>query len=682
MNCVNELKISQKRIMSSKVLITSALPYANGPLHFGHIAGAYLPADCYARYQRLQGSDVLFLCGSDEHGVAVTMSAELAGRTPQEQVDIFHKLNKDLFNALGISFDHYSRTTWEGHAKTTCEFFKDLLENGYIEEKVTEQLYSERDDRFLADRYVIGTCPKCGFDEARGDECTSCGASYEATDLKNPRSKTTGAPLVGKDTKHWFLRFDKFKEELKSWLNKKEWKSNVVNFVSHYIDDLRPRAITRDSNWGIPVPLDNAEGKVFYVWFDAPIGYISAAREWAEKQGNPDLWKEYWLGEDTRLINFIGKDNIPFHAIFFPAMCMGQNQPYAIVDDLPANEFLNLEGKQFSKSAGWTIDLETFFNRFSSYQIRYYLASIAPENNDSEFSWKGFQGACNSDLVGKFGNLANRTLTFLQKVGGKVPAQHDLHPTDEQFLLAIRGKIDEISLCYASYNVRKATQLIMELSHIGNAYFDSKEPWRLKKDEKCKEQLETTLNLCLSCLKLLALAISPLTPNAAQKLWELLGLPGTLNDHKWETVVEMQMTPDTPLKTPEILFPKVEDETINAELEKLKSQVESDQIDFSDFTKVKLVVAKITHAEPVPKSSRLLKLAVDIGTETRTVVSGIAEKYTPDDLLDKNVILVSNLKPAKLMGILSEGMILATGKGKTLVVPFLPAEIPPGTPLS
>jgi methionyl-tRNA synthetase len=360
---------------AEKILITSALPYANGQLHFGHIAGAYLPADCYARFARLQGSDVLYICGSDEYGIAITLSADLAGRSPQAHVDLFHAINKDLFAQLNFSFDHFSRTTWKGHVPTVQQFFLDLLAHGYIEERVTDQLYSPQDNRFLADRYVVGTCPKCGFTEARGDECQRCGSSYEATDLKNPRSKLTNAPLVLKATKHWFLLFDRFKDQLTQWLAEKNWKANVRNFAQSYIDDLKPRAITRDGEWGIPIPLPGTEGKVLYVWFDAPIGYISATQEWAQLNGKPDAWKDYWLDPETTYVQFIGKDNIPFHAVFFPAMEMGQNQPYKKVDQLPANEFLNLEGRQFSKSDGWTIDLADFFQNFTADQIRYTLAA-------------------------------------------------------------------------------------------------------------------------------------------------------------------------------------------------------------------------------------------------------------------------------------------------------------------
>ena len=467
--------------MNEKILITSALPYANGPLHFGHIAGAYLPGDCYARYERLKGSSVLYICGSDEYGIAITLSAELAGRSPKEHVDIFHAVNKRFFEKLMISFDHYSRTSWKGHIEPVQKYFTDLLENGFIEERITNQLYSEQDQKFLADRYVVGICPRCGFEKARGDECPKCGASYESTDLKEPRSKLTQAKLILKPTKHWFLRLDLFKDRLNEWISKKSWKSNVVNFIKGYIDDLHPRSITRDMSWGVPVPLNDAQGKVFYVWFDAPIGYISATMEWSILQGNPEKWKEYWFDPQTKLVQFVGKDNIPFHASIFPAMTMGQNLPYKLVDELPANEFLNLEGRQFSKSDGWTIDLEEFFEKCTVDQIRYTLAANAPETSDSEFTWKDFQLRCNTDLLGKWGNLVNRVLVFAKThCEGNIPSQKELKPIDLEFLEKMRALCDECALAYESFKVRRASQIIMELATVCNVYFDSKKPWGIK----------------------------------------------------------------------------------------------------------------------------------------------------------------------------------------------------------
>ncbi|MCH9614025.1 MAG: Methionine--tRNA ligase [Chlamydiia bacterium] len=653
-----------------KVLITAALPYANGALHFGHIAGAYLPADCYARYQRLVGADVLFICGSDEHGVAVTLSAELAERTPQEQVDLFHAVNKDFFADLGISFDHYSRTTWPGHVKPTQTFFLELLENGFIEEKETEQLYSEADKRFLADRYVVGTCPKCRFDKARGDECPKCGGNFEATDLIHPKSKISGAALTLKSTKHHFLRFDLFKDKLQAFLKKRNWKPNVVNFVKNYIDDLKPRAITRDSDWGIPVPLEGYEGKVLYVWFDAPIGYISASREWS------DEWEKYWLDERTKYVQFIGKDNIPFHAIFFPAMCMGQNTPYKLVDDLPANEFLNLEGKQFSKSENWTIDLDRFFKNFSSDQIRYYLAAIAPETQDSEFIWKDFQLRCNSELLGKYGNLVNRVLVFLgNKFEHEVPTPGELLEVDQELLNAVDRLVKEIGDAYSHYHLRKATALIMELAALGNVYFDQKQPW------KDKEGAGTTLALCLTVLRALALVSSPVLPETASKLWAMLGYSEEMGQLDEE--LEKELPFGRKLPHPEILFKKVEDELIEQEIASLGKKGDfaptKEQITFDHFGSLDLRTGEILTAEPIPKSKKLLKLSVDIGFEKRQIVAGIAEGIQDiDALIGQKVVIVANLKPAKLMGVKSEGMLLAAHTEKGLELLSL-SESPPGS---
>jgi len=555
-----------------KILITSALPYANGPLHFGHIAGAYLPADCYARFQRLRGHDVLYICGSDEYGVAITLSADQAGKTPQEHVDHFHAINQELFGKLNFAFDHYSRTSWPGHIPIVQQFFLDLLSNGYIEERVTDQLYSEKDGRFLADRYVVGTCPRCGFDGARGDECQRCGASYEATDLKHPYSKLTGSPLVLKPTKHWFLRFDLFKESLSQWIGSKQWKPNVENFARSYIDDLKPRAITRDGTWGVPIPLPGTEGKILYVWFDAPIGYISATVEWAQKNGRPDGWKDYWLDPETKYVQFIGKDNIPFHAVFFPAMEMGQKSFYKIVDDLPANEFLNLEGKQFSKSDGWTIDLDRFFSNFTADQIRYVIAANAPETQDSEFTWRDFQIRCNSELLGKFGNFANRVLVFTQnRCGGKVPSKGTLDPIDREFLDNMHRLSKECHLAYEGFHLRKAAALFMELAQVGNVYFDAKKPWVLAKTEEGLPQMETVIYLCLECLKVLALVSAPIIPDTAQRLRRLLGLNPEMKS--WEGVLSAIFTTGSSLPQPEVLFQRVEDHLIAEEVEALKKRL-------------------------------------------------------------------------------------------------------------
>jgi len=557
--------------MTKKILITAALPYANGSIHFGHLAGAYLPADCYARYMRFIGNDVLFISGSDEYGIAISLSAELAKRTPQEHVNINHHENKELFCKMNVSFDHYSRTTWPGHVETSYQYFNDLLKNGYIEQKETEQLYSPQENIFLADRYVVGTCPRCGFQEARGDECTKCGASYEATDLKNPRSKITNNPLSLKKTTHWFLRLDLFKEKLTDWLKTKNWKPNVVNFVASYIDDLRPRAITRDTSWGIPVPHAEGGGKVLYVWFEAPIGYISASKEWAELQGSPDLWEKYWLNEDTKLVQFVGKDNIPFHAVIFPAMTMGQNTHYKLVDELVANEFYNLNGRQFSKSEGWYIDLRDVLERYSADQIRYTICSNAPETQDSDFTWQDFQLKVNSDLAGKFGNFVHRTLVFTKKeLQGRLPEKGVFEPVDTQFMSDIAAKLGEIQDSLAAFKVRRACQLLMELAQISNIYFDTKKPWKDSKVEETRARMETTLYACLESIKRLAIAAYPILPQAAADIWDLLGIEKSLGAI---TLQEAILAPVGTLKEPKTLFRKIEDAEIEQELSKLGSRI-------------------------------------------------------------------------------------------------------------
>lgn len=678
--------------MSQKILITSALPYANGPLHFGHIAGAYLPGDCYARFQRLREKEVLYLCGSDEHGVAITLSAEMAGRTPKEHVDLFHEINRRFFQKLHFSFDHFSRTTWPGHYKTTQEFFLVLQRKGFIEERTENHLYSEKEKRFLADRYVVGSCPKCGYSEARGDECQRCASSYEAIDLKNPRSKISNMPLVLRPSTHLYMRFDLFKDRLKKWLESKNWKENVVRFASSYIDELKPRAISRDSDWGIPVP--GYPGKVFYVWFDAPIGYISAAQEWAQSIGDPERWKEFWLESDTKLVQFIGKDNIPFHAIFFPAMLMGQDLPYKLPDELPANEFYLLEGRQFSKSEGWTIDLADFFTHYSADQIRYALAANAPETSDSEFSWKDFQMRCNAQLLGKLGNLIHRTLTFVhQYCQGQVPLLRSFSHDDEVFLEQINVFVDTAVECYENFHLRKACQTLMDLAQTGNVYFDMKKPWILAKDLSCRPELDACIAACLHCIKSLALIASPLIPESAQKIWGMLGFYSELSKEPWEKVQKLILTSGQRVAQPQVLFRKIEDDEVARQIEKLGKAVQKKKespmtsesipfeplkpaIAFNQFDAVDLRVGQVIEAAKVPKSKKLLKLLVDLGFEKRTIVSGIALSFEPDQLIGKKIIVVANLASATIMGIESQGMILAVGDDASLELPQIQNLLP------
>ncbi|MGM0439746.1 MAG: methionine--tRNA ligase [Chlamydiota bacterium] len=681
-----------------KILITSALPYANGPLHFGHIAGAYLPGDCYARFQRMHGNDVRYFCGSDEYGVAITMSAELAGRTPKEHVDIFHETNKALFEQLNFSFDHYSRTTSSEHQAPVQEFFLDLLKNGYIEEKVSDHLYSEADEKFLADRYVVGTCPRCGYDNARGDECQHCGAAYDVEDLIDPRSKISNAPLVKRPTKHWFLLLDKFKDKLSAWIETKNWKPNVINFIKNYIDDLRPRAITRDSKWGIPIPLEDTEGKVLYVWFDAPVGYITSAMEWAKQLGQPDKWQDYWFDNDTKLVQFIGKDNIPFHSVIFPAMIMGQDKPYKLVDDLPANEFYNLEGRRFSKSEGWYIDLQDFFTKYTADQIRYTIAANAPENADSEFTWSDFQRRCNVDLLGKYGNFVNRTLVFAAKhCQSKVPDCQDLSPEDRKFLGNINATISLAADNYEQYSLRRASQAIMELAQQGNVYFDQQKPWQDAKDPERQQRLRNTISCCLECVKAMALISSPIMPDAAQKVWQMLGNTTSLAAQLWKDVASQPLPVGQPLPKPEILFSKVEDQQTADEIAKLKNNLAQAQqkqrslkeelpplkveVDYEHFDQLDLRVGEIKEAHKVKKSKKLLQLKVDIGLEERTLVSGVSQHYDPQELIGKKVVVVANLKPAKIMGVTSHGMVLAGSLSGMLRIAKID-ELPAGAKVS
>jgi len=668
--------------VKEKILVTAALPYANGALHFGHIAGAYLPADCYARFQRQNGKDLLFICGSDEYGIAITLSAQLAGRTPKEQVDHFHAINKALFARLQISFDHYSRTTWSGHVETTQAFFNDLLANGYIEERESDQLYSEKEQMFMADRYVLGICPKCSFEKARGDECTRCGASLEATDLKEPRSAVTGSPLLLKRAHHWYLRFDLFKGKLKEWISTRMWKANVLNFAKNYIDDLRPRAITRDSSWGVPVPLKEAKGKVFYVWFDAPIGYISATREWAELQKESEAWKRYWCDPKTKLINFVGKDNIPFHAVFFPAMILGQNQPYKIVDELPANEFLNYEGRPFSKSEGWTVDLDAFFKKFTVDQIRYALAANAPETQDSEFTWKDFQMRCNSELLGKWGNFVHRTLVFVKNHAfGEVPDPGLLAPEDDAFLHKIDALVQETKAAYEGFHLRKASQLVMELATAGNVYFDAKQPWKCVKDEALRPFLHHALYCSLQCIRCLACISFPIIPAASERVWMMLGEKKRLSQLSWDALLKERIRPGQKILSPQILFEKVEDAAIEEEMTKLSGLTQKksciyaplkEEISFDTVQSLDLRVAQILTVERIPKSKKLLKIAVDLGFEKRVIVAGIGEKIEDlSSLLGKKIIVAANLKSATLMGVESRGMLFAASLPDGLEVPFL-----------
>ncbi|MBQ8498445.1 methionine--tRNA ligase [Chlamydia sp.] len=506
-------------MQSSRILITSALPYANGPLHFGHITGAYLPADVYARFQRLLGKEVLYICGSDEYGIAITLNAELAGMGYQEYVDMYHKLHKDTFDKLGISVDFFSRTTNSYHPAIVQDFYRNLQERGLIENRVTEQLYSEEEEKFLADRYVVGTCPKCGFDRARGDECQQCGADYEASDLRDPRSKLTGTSLSLRETEHAYLHLERMKEELLTFTEGIYLRAHMRNFVTDYIKNLRPRAVTRDLSWGIPVP--DLENKVFYVWFDAPIGYISGTMDWAASIGDPEAWKKFWLDDNVTYTQFIGKDNTSFHAVIFPAMEMGQSLPYKKVDTLVTSEFLLLEGFQFSKSEGNFVDMDAFLETYSLDKLRYVLAAIAPETSDSEFSFQEFKTRCNSELVGKYGNFVNRVVAFAAKNACKELANPQLEEKDLDFIKKSQKLVKEAKKHYQQYSLRKICSTIMELAALGNGYFNDEAPWRLIKEGDLK-RVQTILFAACYCQKLLALISYPIMPETALKIWEMI----------------------------------------------------------------------------------------------------------------------------------------------------------------
>lgn len=549
----------------NKVLITAALPYANGPLHFGHIAGAYLPADAYNRFQKLLGADVLFICGSDEYGIAITLNAEKAKQSYQDYVDYYHSLHKEFFRKLSINFDHFSRTTNPYHKECVESFYNDLKNNGYIKEEVAQQLFCEKENRFLADRYVEGTCPKCSYNYARGDECQKCGAAYEATDLINPRSKVSGEPLVKRETVHDFLLLPLFKDKLLKYFEAHPLRDNIENFVKTYIENLKPRAISRDLSWGIPVP-NKAEGKVLYVWFDAPIGYISGTKEWAKEIAqDSSAWEKYWLDPATHYIQFIGKDNIPFHAVVFPSMELGQNTSYKIVDQLVANEFLQLEGKQFSKSEGIYIDLDKFLGVFSVDQIRYVLAANAPETSDSEFTWEDFVLRCNSELVGKFGNFINRVGSFALKNGFKeISCPKDLSVEDIDFLIQVIEVASKAEKYYKSFSLRKASGSLLELSQLGNVYFNKQAPWLAVKESEKRSFVYKTLFCSLFCQKVLALISYPIIPIASMKIFNILGIKLTQREIHglWQKRFFSYVDDVFKLEKIELLFSLVEGEDI------------------------------------------------------------------------------------------------------------------------
>ena len=661
-----------RKIKREKILVTSALPYANGPLHIGHLAGAYLPADIYVRYQRLKGNDVVYICGSDEHGVAITIRAEQDGVEPKQIIDRFHELNKKSFERFGMSFDNYSRTSLPIHHETGQEFFSDLHQKGILKRKKEKQFYDETARMFLPDRYVEGTCPNCQFPEARGDQCEKCGSDLNQTELIDPKSKITGKTPVLKETFHWYFPLGDFQERLKKYLDSHpEWKQNVKNYCYGWLKQgLKDRAVTRDLQWGIKVPLEEAKDKVLYVWFEAVLGYISSTKEWAQKIGEPDRWKDYWQDENCKLVHFIGKDNITFHAIMFPALLMAK-EGYTVPDSVPANEFLNIQGDKVSTSRDYAVWLEDYLENFPPDSMRYCLASIAPETKDSDFSWKDFQTRNNAELVGILGNFINRSLTFIDKnFDGRVPEQKQPDELDYWILKQIAEAPERVGDSLERFRVRQALKALMDVARNANKYFNDKEPWRTVKEDP--ELCGSTLNVCVQVSKTLAILMEPFLPFSAEKLWKLLNQEGDIHGQNWFAAGKEFIPEGHQLGKPEILISKIEDTVIEAEVEKLKaksqpgregekqvSEEKNNLISFDQFKNIDLRVAKILTAERVEKTDKLLRLEVEIGEEKRQIVAGMAEFLTPESMIGKLVVIVANLQPAKIRGLESQGMLLA-----------------------
>ncbi len=649
--------------------ITSALPYANGPLHIGHLAGVYVPADIYARYLRMKGKDVIFIGGSDEHGVPITIKARQEGVDPQKIVDRYHEQIKKSFEEFGISFDVYSRTSAPIHHKTAAEFFKKLYKDGKFIEKTNMQYFDEETQHFLADRYITGICPHCGYDKAYGDQCENCGTSLSPLDLKNPKSALSGNVPVLKETKHWYLPLDQYEDWLKEWIlegHKNDWKVNVYGQVKSWIDQgLQPRAVTRDLDWGVHVPAEGAEGKVLYVWFDAPIGYISATKEWSEKTGKD--WVPYWKDEKSKLVHFIGKDNIVFHCIIFPIMLHAEGS-YIVPENVPANEFLNLENDKISTSRNWAVWLHEYLEEFPGKQdvLRYVLTANAPETKDNDFTWKDFQARNNNELLAIFGNFVNRTLVLTQKYfDSKVPAQGVLDEETQKVVAAIAAYPNKISSSIDRYRFREALGELMNLARLGNKYLTDQEPWKLIKTDE--EKVKTILNISLQIAANLAILSEPFLPFSAKKLRGMLNMP----EHKWSDAgTSTLLESGHQLNKAELLFERIEDKTIEAQIQKLMdtkkeneeeavtAKPSKEEITFDEFMKVDIRTGTILEAEVVPKTKKLLKLKIDTGIDERTVVSGIAEYYKPEDIIGKKVSILVNLAPRKLRGIESQGMIL------------------------
>ena len=662
--------------MSKRYTITAALPYTNGPIHIGHLAGVYVPADIFARYQRLKNNDVAFICGSDEHGVAISIKAKKEGTTPQAIIDKYHAIIKQSFADFGISFDNYSRTSAPIHHQTASDFFKKLYEQGDFIEEISEQLYDEEAHQFLADRFVIGTCPKCGNPEAYGDQCERCGSSLNATDLIDPKSSITGSKPTLKATKHWFLPLNRYQEFLEKWIlegHKSDWKPNVYGQVKSWLDDeLKPRAVTRDLDWGIPVPVEGAEGKVLYVWFDAPIGYISSTKEWAEREGKD--WRPYWQDKNTELVHFIGKDNIVFHCIIFPAMLKAEGS-YILPTNVPANEFLNLEGNKLSTSKNWAVWLHEYLQDFPNQQdvLRYALTANAPETKDNDFTWKDFQARNNNELVAIFGNFINRVAVLTQKYyEGVIPAAGEFNDIDTETLRQITELTEKIEQSLERYRFREAQQELMNMARLGNKYLADEEHWKLIKTDP--ERVKTVMYIALQIATALAVASEPFLPFTSEKLKRMLQL-GAITWESLKTNATELLKAGHRIGTAELLFEKIEDAAIEKQLQRLENTKLANQqeaqanteitvapqkelISYDDFAKMDIRIGTILEAEKMPKADKLLILKVDTGIDQRTIVSGIAQSFAPEEIIGKKVTVLVNLAPRKLRGVESQGMIL------------------------
>ncbi len=670
-----------------RTLITTALPYANGPVHIGHLAGVYVPADIYARYLRLKGEEVLMIGGSDEHGVPITLRAKKEGITPQDVVDRFHGIIKKSFEEFGISFDIYSRTTSETHRQVASDFFRKLYEKGEFIEKVSEQYYDEEAKQFLADRYIVGTCPHCKNEHAYGDQCEACGTSLSPNDLIEPKSAISGSVPVLKETKHWYLPLDKHEEWLRQWIleDHKEWKPNVYGQCKSWLDmGLQPRAVSRDLDWGIPVPVEGAEGKVLYVWFDAPIGYISNTKELLS-----DSWETWWKDPESKIVHFIGKDNIVFHCIVFPAMLKAEGS-FCLPENVPSNEFLNLEGDKISTSRNWAVWLHEYLEEFPGKQdvLRYVLTANAPETKDNDFTWKDFQARNNNELVAILGNFVNRALVLTQKYfESKVPARGELTEYDQQTFADFANVKQEVERLLDTYHFREAQKEAMNLARIGNKYLADTEPWKLAKTDMAR--VGTILNIALQITANLAIAFEPFLPYSMQKLNAMLNVEPL----GWNRLGSTELLPEGhQLNAPELLFEKIEDATIEAQVQKLLDTKKANEVEnykanpirgnitFDNFTKLDIRVGTVLECTKVPKADKLLQFRIDDGLLQRTIVSGIAQQYAPEELVGKQICFIANLAPRKLKGIVSEGMILSAEDFDGKLAVIMPQkEVKPGS---